>query len=219
MRNKCAQCGLVNQLTDEACRRCGTVLDEHSETVPDQGTVTKRRLGQRIVWIFGMTAVILIICYLSMLLTSDALGYDKRKTVERSIAVLEGNGFSKQAFELRRLVTYRATDNWWNLQIGHHDAYAATNFPFEIVTLYPDFFEVAVDDNERAVILLHECYHLFGSGEDTALEQTWRAKHRLGWTEDRYGGTLVWANTKELTTAQLPNLFLCGSDCQSDCAP
>jgi len=219
MRNKCEQCGLVNQLTDEACRRCGARLVEHAETGPEETKPKKRRLGQRIAWILGMTTVVLIICYLSLLLTSDELGYDKRKTVERAIAVLDANGFGKQAFVLRRLVSYRATDNWWNMQVGHHDAYAATNFPFEVVTLYPDFFEVAVDDNERAAILLHESYHLFGSGEVTALEQTWRAKHRLGWTEDRYGQTRVWANTEELTMAQLPNLFHCGSDGKSDCAP
>jgi hypothetical protein len=219
MRNKCEQCGLVNQLTDETCRRCGALMVEHTETGPEETKPKKRRLGQRIAWILGMTAVVLIICYLSLLLTSDELGYDKRKTVERAIAVLDANGFGRQAFVLRRLVSYRATDNWWNMQVGHHDAYAATNFPFEVVTLYPDFFEVAVDDNERAAILLHECYHLFGSGEATALEQTWRAKHRLGWTEDRYGQTRVWANTEELTMAQLPNLFHCGSDGKSDCAP
>jgi hypothetical protein len=217
MRNKCGQCGLINQLADETCRRCGALRGEHSAKGPDERKVKKRRLGQRIAWIFGMTALVLIICYLSLLLTSDDLSYDKRKTVERAIAVLDGNGFGKQAFVLRRLVSYRATDNWWNFQVGHHDAYAATNFPFEVVTLYPDFFDVAVDDNERAAILLHEGYHLFGSGEAAALEQTWREKRRIGWTEDRYGQTLVWANTKELTMAQLPNLFHCGSDGKSDC--
>src|ERR1051325_3082127 len=219
MRNKCGQCGLVNQLTDEACRRCGAVLGEDVEPEPHEAQVEKRKLGQRIAWIFGMTAVVMIICYLSLLVTPDELGYDQRKTVERAIAVLDANGFGKQAFVLRRLVSYRATDNWWNHQVGHHDAYAATNFPFEVVTLYPDFFEVAVDDNERAAILLHESYHLFGSGEATALEQTWRQKRRIGWTEDRYGQTLVWANTEELTMSQLPNLFRCGSDGKSDCAP
>jgi len=219
MKNKCTQCGLVNKLDDDACRRCGALLDEQSEPAPNEGKVKKRRLVQRIGWILGMTAAVLIICYLSLLLTSDALGYDQRKTVARTIAVLDAHGFAKQAFVLRRLVSFRATDNWWNFQVGHHDAYAATNFPFEVVTLYPDFFEDAVDDNERAAILLHESYHLLGSGEVTALEQTWRAKRRLGWTEDRYGQTLVWANTEELTRAQLPGLFHCGSDEKSDCTP
>jgi hypothetical protein len=219
MRNKCAECGLVNKLDDEACRRCGTLLNQQSESLPAEEKVKKRRLAQRIGWILGMTAVVLLICYLSLLLTSDGLGYDQRKTVERAVAVLEANGFAKQAFVLRRLVSYRATDNWWNFQVGHHDAYAATNFPFEVVTLYPDFFEVAVDDNERAAILLHECYHLFGYGEVTALDQTWRAKRQLGWTEDRYRQTLVWANTEELTRTQLPSLFRCGSEGKSDCTP
>ena len=44
-----------------------------------------------------------------------------------------------------------------------------------------------MDDTERAAILLHESYHLFGSGEATALEGVWRDKQRLGWTADKYG--------------------------------
>src|SRR4029079_8335068 len=91
MRNKCEQCGLVNQLTDETCRRCGALLGEHTESAPDEPKLKKRSLDQRLAWIFGMTAVVLIICYLSLLLTSDELGYDKRKTVERAIAVLDAS--------------------------------------------------------------------------------------------------------------------------------
>jgi hypothetical protein len=104
-----------------------------------------------------------------MLLTSSELDFDRRQTVSQAIAVLEQQGFSRQTFVLRHLVKYRVTDNWWNRSIGHHDAYAATNFPFEVVTLYPGFFDTAVDDTERAAILLHESYHLFGSGEAAAL--------------------------------------------------
>jgi hypothetical protein len=50
---------------------------------------------------------------------------------------------------VRTVVSYRRTDNWWNQYVGHHAAYAATNFPFGVVTLYPAFFRYAVDDTER----------------------------------------------------------------------
>jgi hypothetical protein len=218
MRNKCGHCGLVNTQSDETCRRCGALLsDAPTESEPVENKVKSRGIGRRLVWILGTTILLLFICYLSLLLTSNDLEYDKRKTVERAIMVLAQSGFDRQVFVLKHLVKYRRTDNWWNRYVGHHDAYAATNFPFEVVTLYPEFFDVAIDDNERAAVLLHEAYHLFGSGEQAALEQTWREKHRIGWTEDRYGQTKVWANTKELTMAQLPRLFQCGAEGKSDC--
>jgi len=152
-----------------------------------------------------------------MLLTSQELNFDRRQALAQAIAVLQTKGFSKQAFVLSHLVNYRDTDNWWNRSVGHHDAYAATNFPFEVVTLYPEFFDSAVDDTERAAILLHESYHLFGSGEAAALEGAWRDKQRLGWTADRYSQTKVWANTRESTMALVPKLFQCGQDGRSDC--
>lgn len=218
IKNKCGQCGLVNTDTDETCRRCGALLvGDGSGIHSSEDNVNQRSIGQRVIWILGTTILLLFICYLSLLLTSDDLEYDKRKTVERAVAVLERGGFARQVFVLNRLAKYRRTDNWWNRYIGHHDAYAAANFPFEVVTLYPEFFEVAIDDKERAAILLHEACHLLGAGEEAALERTWREKNRLGWTENRYGQTKVWINTRELTMAQLPNLFRCGSDGKSDC--
>jgi hypothetical protein len=51
---------------------------------------------------------------------------------------------------------------------GHPTAYAATNFPFGVITIYPTFFKYPVDDIERATILLHESYHLFGDDEKFA---------------------------------------------------
>jgi hypothetical protein len=134
-----------------------------------------------------------------------------------SINTLEQGGFSRDAFVLRNLVAFRATDNWWNRWVGHREAYAATNFPFEVITLYPEFFNNAVDDTERAAILLHESYHLFGSGEAAALEGTWRDKKRLNWTKDRYSHTKVWRNTRELTVNQVPQLFRCGLENNADC--
>ncbi len=218
---KCRDCGLVNAKTDQACRRCGASLlaveSSADETVENK--VERRGIGRRLVWISGTTIVLLFGFYLSLLLTSEDLGFQQREMVSNAIAVLQEKGFQKQVFVLNHLVKFRATDNWWNGYVGHHDAYAATNFPFEVLTLYPEFFAVAVDDNERAAILLHETYHLFGSGEETALEGVWREKKRIGWIEERYGATKVWNNTRQLTMAQVPDLFLCGTDGKSDCVP
>lgn len=219
---RCRECGLVNFASAEKCKRCGASLTEEGTgdvAIEETEVVRKRSLGKRVVWILGMTCVILLIYYLSLLLTSDAIKWQQRQTVERAISVLEQKGFNREVFVLRHLVSFRTTDNWWNTQVGHHDAYAATNFPFEVLTLYPEFFDTAVDDTERATILLHESYHLFGAGEAAALEGVWRNKGRLGWTADKYGETKVWKNTKDLTTSLVPQLFHCGLEGNSDCIP
>ena len=225
-RSKCLQCGLVNLATDETCRRCGASLTversaatSEESTTPESGEqeASKRSVPRRLSWILGTTLILLFAAYLSLLLTSEDLQFDKRQTVTNAIAILRQKGFDRPAFVLDNLVKYRGTDNWWNRYVGHHDAYAATNFPFEVMTLYPEFFETAADDTERAAILLHESYHLFGSGESAALEGVWRDKQRLGWTSDKYGQTKVWKNTRELTAADVPQLFKCGTEGNSDC--
>lgn len=154
---------------------------------------------------------------MSLLLTAEELGFEQRQAVKQAIAVLQQKGFAKEAFVLGNLVEYRSTDNWWNKSVGHHSAYAATNFPFEVMTLYPEFFNTAVAVTDRAAILLHESIHLYGAGEEAALEGVWRDKQRLGWTGDKYGQTKVWNNTRELTATSLPKLFQCGTDGHSDC--
>lgn len=63
------------------------------------------------------------------------------------------------------------------------------------------------DDVERAVVLLHESYHIFGFGEKTAYTETWLNKEKLGWTKEKYGSTGFW-NSVELGTKQYaPELF------------
>jgi hypothetical protein len=225
LRRKCVRCGLVNTGSDELCRRCGTPLTdpEPTEATPVEvapvavDTVSKRGLLKRATWILGTTILALIICYVSLLLSSDQLQPYQREKVQAAIAVLQRQGFARETFILKYLVVFRGTDNWWNKYIGHRDAYAATNFPFEVVTLYPEFFNVPVDDKERAAVLLHESCHLMGDGEDTALQKTWRNKQRLGWTADRYRQTRVWDATEKLTKASFPYMFQCGADGQSDC--
>lgn len=222
-RRKCVHCGLVNTGSDELCRRCGTPLagEERVESGPAEpvvgATEKKRGLLKRVTWILGATLIALMICYASLVISSDGLQPEQREKVQNAIAVLQQQGFNREAFILKHLTVFRGTDNWWNRYIGHRDAYAATNFPFEVVTLYPEFFELPVDDRERAAVLLHESCHLMGAGEDAALQSTWRNKRRIGWTADRYHQTRVWDATEKLTRASFPYMFQCGADGQSDC--
>jgi hypothetical protein len=222
-RNKCPDCGLVNAGSDETCRRCGTVLYEE-EFIEHPSTEAvlpvkrkKRSLLKRLVWIFSATAILLIVFYASLLFSADKPNPDQLVKIQSAIDLIRARGFSNEAFVLNHVASFRTTDNWLNAYVGHRDAYAATNFPFEVVTLYPEFFEVPVDDCERAAVLLHEARHLFGDGEDAALENTWKSKRQLGWTTDKYKQTRVWDATMRLTKARFPYMFECGGDGQTDC--
>lgn len=228
---KCAACGLVNFADVKECKRCGAFLvvgqpyayapsvnppaDAEGDKKPKPAL--KKILLKSALRIFSLVAFILFIGYATLLSTSEPVVLEQKQVVNRAIDVVEQKGFGKEAFILRNLVFYRATDNWWNRKVGHASAYAATNFPFEVVTLYPPFFEHATDDTERAVILLHEAYHLMGYGEETAYETVWRNKRQLGWTKESYYHTIVWNGVKAETEQYAPHLFRCGKDGKSDC--
>ena len=222
-RLKCVNCGLVNGAADEQCRRCGALLADDEPPLPEglkaEPVAQPRRRGllKRLIWIISATLIVLIVWYLSLLMTSERLQPDQYLKVEVAISLIEQSGFTREGFVLRKLTMFRSTDNWWNRYLGHRDAYAATNFPFEIVTLYPEFFKDPIDDRERAAVLLHEARHLLGDGEEAALRSTWMSKQRIGWTADKYKQTKVWDATERLTRAQFPYLFQCGSDGKSDC--
>jgi hypothetical protein len=242
MKNrKCPGCGLVNFASAPGCKRCDAPLEPafayaapvaHAASefdappahafefedacAPVEG---KRRRGllRRALCVLTMTLVLLVGCHASLLFSSTAATYDEREQVERAVALIEQAGFARETFLLKRLTNFRTTDNWWNLYVGHGEAYAATNFPFEVVTLYPEFFRYPVDDVERAVILLHEARHLAGANEEEACAAVWRDKARLGWTGDKYGHTRVWRNVSELSRRHAPGLFVCGEDGRQDC--
>jgi hypothetical protein len=219
---KCARCGLVNFATEEVCRRCGaplTGIDQHVDEFEGEQRSGQHSIVKRALVVLAVTVFLLFIFYVSLLSTSDAITFEQKQVVNRAIAILDKGGFGNEVFVLRHLVNYRATDNWWNGWVGHASAYAATNFPFEVVTLYPEFFNDSVDDVERASILLHESYHLYGSGEAAALQGAWVDKRRIGWTVDKYGETKVWRSTRELTANYAPRLFQCGDDGRTDCHP
>ena len=220
-RRKCVQCGLVNFAANDACRRCGAALAGGTRAgiesaAPPSETVG---VGRRIAWLIGVTVALIFLWSRSLLLTSDPIDANQRGVVLRAIEALEQQGFTREVLVLRHFANYRSTDNWWNQYLGHANAYAATNFPLGVVTLYRPFFAVTADDTERAIILLHEAQHLWGSGEETALKRVWRDKGRVGWTAEKYRGTRVWTNTREWTAAAVPSLFACGADGRSDCAP
>ena len=218
MKNlKCTACGLVNFSSAGECRRCGVALaecaGEGAEEAPRRRSLKRRALAGVVLSLFALIGF-----YVSLLETSEGANLDQREPVRRAVDLIEDGGLTRDAFLLRRLANYRTTDNWWNRYVGHGEAYAATNFPFEIITLYPQFFDTATDDTERAVILLHEARHLAGGGEEEACASVWRDKWRLGWTKERYGGTRVWQNVSEYTRRHAPQLFTCGQDGAQDCA-
>src|SRR5438477_10553351 len=95
-RQKCSSCGLVNTGADELCRRCGSPLTGRDPTAQqsDQEAVRetngkKRGLLKRLTWIVGATLIILLICYVSLLISSNGLQPDQREEVQKAIAVLE----------------------------------------------------------------------------------------------------------------------------------
>src|SRR5204862_7554204 len=85
-RTKCAQCGLVNRVADEICRRCGASLIEdkswetpsESETEPQTRAIPvedvaiyqpkRRPFLKRQAWILGNTVIMLFFIYAWMLL-------------------------------------------------------------------------------------------------------------------------------------------------------
>jgi hypothetical protein len=230
---KCAGCGLANFPSASDCQRCGAPLEpafagaafdaaparvfESEGADAPAGGKGRRSLLRRALAVPAVTLTLLVGCHASLLCTSTAATYDERAQVERAVGLIEQAGFTREAFLLRRLTSFRTTDNWWNSYAGHAEAYASTNFPFEVVTLYPDFFRYPADDVERAVILLHEARHLAGADEEEACATVWRDKARLGWTREQYGETRVWHNVSELSRRYAPKLFDCGQDGQQDC--
>jgi hypothetical protein len=215
---KCPHCGLVNFAESFQCRRCGSELFDGAPAVaPPPPPEALDATSLRVIPITALLVAMFCGAWASLVLTSSGLDAQQQATVARAVAVLHGRGFDTEVFLLEHVTSFRATDNWWNRYVGHRDAYASTNFPFEVMTLYPHFFEKTSDDVERAVILLHEAQHLIGKGERTALANVWKAKSRIGWTAETYGNTRVWKNTREWTLAEFPEFVACGFDGTADC--
>lgn len=216
MNRKCPRCGLINYLTAQTCIRCGALIDE-SENISSNRGFSKSSIVKRIAICIAVLVVVVTGFYASLAWSANGLTPDERQTVEAAIRLLEQKGFADEVFLLRRLVVFRANDNWLNASVEKENAYAATNFPFEIITVYPDFFVYPIDDTERAAILLHEAKHLQGKDEKEAYEYVWRNRKRLAWTRDAYSKSVIWRENRKQTKEHLPSLFVCDFNDYGDC--
>lgn len=217
MKKKCPNCALINFPSASICARCNSEFSRiDAESISGNSSLQSEILKR--------VGVFLLVCflslfafYLSLIFSAKKLTYGERKIVESGIAVLESEGFADEAFLLRNITAFRSNDHWLNASIEKENAYAATNFPFEITVLYPEFFTVPIDDTERAAILLHEAKHLQGADESEAYEFVWRHRKQLGWTKETHQGSLIWLNVRKTTKEYAPHLFVCETNEYADC--
>jgi hypothetical protein len=175
------------------------------------------RFAYGVFYYLAMTLCLISVFHSSLLVSSLPLAEDEVATVTRAVDLLDAKGFRKEAFLLRHLTVYRSTDNWLNALTPKENAFAATNFPLNVVTLYPDFFTRATDDTERAAVLLHEAQHIQGANEQEAYEYVWRNRARLGWTLLSHGTTESYVSIESLTREAAPGLFTCSDKLWNDC--
>lgn len=216
MKKKCPQCKLVNYPTAQACVRCGSALLRIDDDGSAGGGVSNRLLRR--------AAIFFLVCisaiagfYFSLILSAKPLDPDQKQTVAAAIDVLEEKGFSREVFLLRRLAAFRSEDHWLNASVEKENAFAAANFPFEIITIYPDFYVYPRDEVERAAILLHEAKHLEGADEKEAYEFVWRNRIKLGWTQTKYANSEIWNEIRKQTRDYVPALFVCDVNEFGDC--
>jgi hypothetical protein len=216
MKRKCHRCHLVNFESSDACSRCQADLGSVV-----QGTEPKPGFLR---WILVRSGVIAVVCivitlgfYLSLIASAKPLDLEQKETVNRAMQLLRESAFETEAMFLSRFTAFRRDDHWLNAAVPKENAYAATNFPFQIMTLYADFFAYPEDDVEKAAILLHEARHLMGEGEKEAYEYVWKNKARLGWTKENYPVSEVWLNVREQTREHAPDLFICTEKPLGDC--
>lgn len=219
MKKTCPNCNLVNFGIAAVCVRCQQNLKQimvSSETVSVNKSF-KSKIIKRAAVCLAVIVFSLLGFYLSLILTAKKLSYAEKATVNSAIDVLYKSGFTSETFLLNYVTAFRSNDNWLNASVEKENAYAATNFPFEIMTLYPEFFTLPLDETERAAILLHEAQHLIGADEKEAYEFVWRQRKNLGWTKDKYNTSTLWQNVRKQTKEYVPNLFVCNSNEYNDC--
>ncbi len=215
MKKKCPKCKLVNFADVEFCVRCQAELSQIIDEKPPVSFASK---------ILKRIAVFVVVCiftlfgfYVSLIVSAAKLRYEESQAVEKAVALLDAKGFSREVFLLNYLTAKRSNDNWLNASVEKENAYAATNFPFEILTIYPDFFTIPIDDTERAAILLHEAQHLQGANEKQAYEFVWKHRRQLGWTKEKYEHSIIWRNVRKQTKEYSPDLFNCADKEYADC--
>ncbi len=216
MKKRCPKCQMVNFSHSKECVRCRSCLIEVS-TFENDAKKSGSKIFQRAIICVAVIFLTLLGFYLSLLFTSKSLSYDEKQTVQRAISILDEKGFSKEVFLLNYLTSFRGNDNWLNASTKFENAYAATNFPIEIITIYPEFFTDTFDDTERAAILLHEAQHLKGAEEKEAYQFVWQNRKTLGWTKETHDQSFVWRNVRMQTKEVAPNLFVCNWNEMADC--
>ena len=219
MKKKCPNCQLVNFSRSEECARCHYNLVEVAslQENPKQSASLNVKILRRAAVCAAICLASLAAFYLSLVFTSSPLNSAEKIQVEKAIEILNEKGFPGEVFLLGHLTNFRSDDNWLNASTRFEDAYAATNFPVEIMTVYPEFFTATVDDTERAAILLHEAQHLKGADEKEAYEFVWRNRKKLGWTKEAYNDSIIWRNVRSQTREYAPNLFVCDLKEAGDC--
>ena len=219
MSKKCKNCNLTNFQKAVYCVRCheklGNIIVESQKSSSEQSLT--RIMLKRACVLFAMCLFTVAGFYISLVVSAKPLSYQQKTTIKNSIKILEERGFSEEVFYLRYLTVYRASDHWLNAAVIKEAAYAATNYPFEIMTIYPDFFKYTIDDVERAAILLHEARHLQGEGEKEAYKFVWQNRKKIGWTKEKYSRSIVWKSVRKLTKEYAPELFVCESNDYGDC--
>ncbi len=213
---KCQNCKLVNYPDSEYCARCKSELTGFAETESGSVRLRSHLMRRAIICVLVCVGVIAGF-YATLIFSAATLTIDQKRLTQSAIHVLEEKGFSKDVFLLKRIVVFRSNDNWLNASVEKENAYAATNFPFEIITLYPDFFTYPVDDTERAAILLHEAQHLMGKDEKEAYEFVWKNRKKLGWTGENYANSVILTAVRKQTKELVPLLFVCDVNPYGDC--
>ena len=190
---------------------------QRSTLITDNDEVPPRSRLEATLTMTLAVVLALIAFHLSMLATSAPLSASEEQDLTRAIDLIEARGFKNEAFLLRHAVAYRSSDNWLNSMTDKENAFAATNFPFQIVTLYPDFYHRVKDDTGRAMVLLHEAQHLLNKDEPAAYAYVWTNRERLGWTEASHGASPVYITIEQQTREHAPELFTCPQKLWNDC--
>ena len=216
MSNKCTNCNLVNFPNVAVCARCGAEIVEEF-AVETKPAAKRSSIAARVIVCLFVVIAVFLGFYVSLIASASQLTIEQKSTVRASVRLLKEKGFLNETILLEYLTAFRGNDNWLNASVAKENAYAATNFPFEIMTIYPDFFNYPIDDTERAAILLHEAKHLAGKNEHDAYEFVWKNRKQLGWTSDKYAASTVWQNVRKQTKENVPELFTCEGNLAGDC--
>lgn len=212
MLKRCEKCGLNSPSAASVCVRCRS---EFPLTAKPERPLRRVVIRSAICAVVCVAAVLSF--YVSLLASSNSLSIEEKHIVRRAINVLREKGFTREVSMLERFTSFRSDDHWLNASVPKENAFAATNFPFQIMTLYPDFFAYPKDDIERAAILLHEARHLLGMNEAEAYEYVWLNREQLGWTRRDYFASPVWMNVRSQTREYAPHLFNCHGKEYYDC--